>query len=440
MDINKSGSEKEFQFLQEKVASKWKRRGKRFLLLTAGVIVLGAIFGLVARYAFLVSENWLTRLLGLDEKERTQIELPSGTPIVTPSLEPTPTPAPSPTPTPIQEPEEKEPVIIEQKIDPTAKDYVKMMSDIRKIADQTSKSLVTVTVVESGVDWSDQEYETKAETSGLIIGENHVDILILAQLSEVRGSTRMTVTFCNQTTAEALLWNYDEDYNLAVLAVRLEELNETTLEAVETAKFGESYLAAGGTPILALGNPNGYPGSMELGMITKRGLYTSVVDNRFELFQMDIADYEHAGGVIVNFNGEVMGLISQVLKGDSNIFTAVGITKMKPIIEQLANKTERIYFGIIPEELPKEILEEAELSYGIYVNDVRIDSPAFRAGIKRSDIIASIDDVDMVSIGTFTAFLKEKKPDETVTVKIKRLIRQVYKEVEVTVALDKKEH
>ena len=434
MDRNKreNEQEKEFQFLQEKVASKWKKRGKKFLLLTTGTVILAVIFGLIARYTFLVSEDWLMELLGLKEEERTQIEFPSNTPIVTPSNPPTP-------PTPVVKPEQKEPVIVEQKVEATAKDYVKMMSDIRKIADQAAKSLVTVTAIESGVDWSDKEYETETSTSGVIIGENNIDILILTQLNEVRGATRITVTFLNQTT-EALLWNYDTDYNLAILAVSLKDLNETTLETIKTAVLGESYLVTTGIPVLALGNPNGYTGSVELGMVTKKGLYTSVVDNRFEFFQMNIINYERSGGIIINFDGEIIGLISQTLKGESKVFTAIGISKLKPIIEQLANKTDRIYFGIIPEELPKEVLKEAELSYGIYVNDVMTDSPAFEAGIRRSDIISSINDTDMVSVGTFTSLLKEIKPEETVTVKVKRLVKQVYKEIEFSVTLMKKEH
>ena len=68
------------------------------------------------------------------------------------------------------------------------------------------------------------------------------------------------------------------------------------------------------------------------------------------------------------------------------------------------------------------------------------DSPAFEAGIRRSDIISSINDTDMVSVGTFTSLLKEIKPEETVTVKVKRLVKQVYKEIEFSVTLMKKEH
>lgn len=441
MDINKQepGKEKEFRFIQEKVVPKWRKRGKRFLFLLTGTVVLAVIFGLVARYTFLMSENWLIRLLGLEDTGRTQIEFPSSTPVL-PAASPTPTPMPSPTPTPVTEPEQTEPVILEQRIEATAEDYVKMLNDIRKIADQTAKSLVTVTAIESGVDWSDSEYETKTVTSGVIIGENNVDVLILTQLNEVRGATRLTVTFSNQTVADAVLWNYDTDYNVAVLAVALNSLNEATINAMEVAVLGESYLVTAGMPVLALGSPNGYTGSMELGMVTKKGLYTSVVDNRLELFQMDIANHEHAGGVIVDFRGEVIGLISQKLKGDSDIFTAVGISKMKPIIEQLANKTERIYFGVIPEELPKEVLSEAGLDYGIYVSEVNSDSPVFEAGIKRCDIIASIDGTDISSIGALTAVLNGHQPGDTVTVKLKRLVKQTYKDVELQVILKKKEN
>lgn len=433
MEGNKQEPEKEFQFIREKVIPKRKNKVKRYLIMIINTVLFAALFGLIARYVFIESEDWMCDLLGIDTSGRKMITFPSAMPSLTPTIAPTPTPPP-PTPTPVEE-DQKEPVIVEQKIEATAQDYIKMLADIRKVADKVNHSIVTITAIESGIDWSDTVYETKQVTTGVIIGENNVDILILTQLDQVRGATKTEVTFSNGTTTEAVLWNSDIDYNAAILAVSLENLNETTLNSIEVAELGESYLISLGMPVLALGNPNGYAGSIELGMVTRRGIYKSVVDNRLELFQMDMINHENSGGIITNLEGEVVGWISQTLNEEKNIFTAIGISKLKPVIERLANKTDCIYLGIYAEDVPKDVLKEAEIECGIYINEIETNSPALKYGLQRGDIITSIDDIKVTSVGTLANILTNYKSGDTVNIKVRRMVKQIYKDVEVNVIL-----
>ena len=80
---------------------------------------------------------------------------------------------------------------------------------------------------------------------------------------------RYTYTFSGGFTVSGEIWNYDEDYNLAVIAVKLKDITSLQLSTIKTVELGESYSIAVGAAVLALGHPNGSAGSMELGMITE---------------------------------------------------------------------------------------------------------------------------------------------------------------------------
>ncbi|WP_031420766.1 PDZ domain-containing protein, partial [Lachnoclostridium phytofermentans] len=96
-----------------------------------------------------------------------------------------------------------------------------------------------------------------------------------------------------------------------------------------------------------------------------------------------------------------------------DVSTVIGISRLKPIIEKLANKTERIYFGIIGEDIPQDVLQSFHLTGGIYVTaEVRADSPAFTAGIKQGDIITQINEFSVSMMSNFTSILNNYKPKE----------------------------
>lgn len=450
MDIMKRGNEKEFSFIQEKVVSRRKHRTKRLLLSIAATLILAVIFGIVARIAFIKSDSLLFHLFGLDEAQRHELLFPSSDPDETGTavgLTPTPMPTTSVTPTGNDKDEEKvppvekpEPTIIEQKIDATLQDLQNIYSDIKSLSNTISHSLTTVTAVESGVDWFNDEYEKRKSTTGIVIGEDNVDLLVLTSLDKVENADNIEVKFYGNVTVPGVLWNYDKDYNLAVIAVELKNIPEDQLKHIEKADLGESYGISVGDFILALGNPNGYTGSMEMGIITSKGSTVYVTDNSLDLFNTDITDTPESDGIIVNVYGEVIGIITHTLKEDlnTNINTAIGISKLKPIISSLANKTDRIYFGIQGLDIPTNFLEENGIESGIYITDVYSDSPAFEAEICQGDIITSVNNTKVKSMNGFNKILNNYKAGEKVEIIIQRKSKQVLKEMKFEVVLEKK--
>ena len=451
MDIMKRGNEKEFNFIQEKVVSRRKHRIKRFLFSVATTLILAVIFGFVARIVFIKSDSIVFQLLGLDELKRQQILFPSNGPDDTGAiagLTPTPNPTISVAPTVTEKLEDEEnrveekpkPTIIEQKIDATIIDLQTIYGDIKELAGTLQCSLTTITAVESGVDWFNDEYEKRKSTTGIVIGENSVDVLVLTNLDNVESADNIEVEFYGGITVPGVLWNYDKDYNLAVIAVELKNIPEEKFEKIKSVDLGESYPLAVGDFVLALGSPNGYTGSMEIGMVTSKGSTVYVTGHSLDLFYTDITDTPQSSGIIVNISGEVVGIITQSLKEDkdSNISTAIGITKLKPIINALANKTDRIYFGIQGMDIPDSFLEEEGIENGIYVTEVHSNSPAFEAEIYQGDIITAVNNIKVISMNGFNKILNSHKVGDKVVITVQRKSKQVLKEIQLEVILQKK--
>lgn len=314
--------------------------------------------------------------------------------------------------------------------------YGELFLGLQKIAHEVQHSLVTITVSVNGIDWLDNPYETESQTTGVVIGQTAEELLLLVNLDRVQSASRISLTV-NREDYEAQLLNYDRDYNIAVVRTSKEELPESFLSGVKVAVFGESATLAVGTPILALGNPNGYVGSMDFGVVTSRQSVYYITDNSVDLFNTSTIDSEDGDGVIVNFSGEIVGIITRTMKSgfDESLCTAVGITKLKRVIERLAAGQKQVYFGVRGDDVPREALNEKGLSSGIYVMEVEMDSPAFKAGIKTGDIITKVDNNFVYTFSGFNSILNLREPGMAMKVTLWRTVRMKAEEIEVTVKL-----
>ena len=194
------------------------------------------------------------------------------------------------------------------------------------------------------------------------------------------------------------------------------------------------------SPIIAVGSPNGHPGSVETGIITSRGNHITVTDNRLDLFNTSIYNNDNSDGFIINLNGEVIGIITRNLKDDLNkdLSTALGISKIRLIITKLANQTPRTYFGVRTEDMIELVRAEYEVNHGIYVETVQANSPAFVGGLKNGDIILAIDDNIVVSTNRFYNIISGYDPGSKIKVKVKRTSNTNEKDLILDVILQEK--
>lgn len=426
MPANENGDgKKEYNFIEEQIMHKKKNRIKKLGFTIGMTIVLAAVFGLVSSIVFYYFGNYIRNVFGCEEAKN---------PITFSSPEPTVTPNPKPKHT------EKEVKIIQNKLDADLQDYSKMYTLLSEVASTFNRSIVTVSSVIKGVDWFDNPSELSHASYGLVIGNNGKELLILSSKDKIENANRLRVKFKDDVEVNAELYGFDSSTGIAILAVPLDTIPDSTLENVDVAMLGDSYYVSVGTPVLALGSPNGYVYSMETGIVTDEAYDTYVTDSKLELFHTDMSNNSNGEGVIVNLNGQVIGIITHDFNTglNSSLNTVIGITKVKSTIEKLVNRKDRIYFGIVGSDITPQYAKKMEIDSGVYVTEVEADSPAFRAGIKIGDILLSINNNNIASMNMFNNIISSYVPKTEIKVKLLRTGKSGTKKVSVALELVKR--
>lgn len=433
-------------FMIEKIKQRPINRKKliRRTMITASMAV---IFGLIACFTFLVLEpvisNWL-----YPEEEPEAIIFPEEPEEMLPEemleeyIQPSPTPVPETSDT--EEPERVE--LDEQQIQDILNqvtldmgDYRQLYSVVSDYAQQMGQYMVVVTGTKSDTDWFANVYESKNETSGIVIGNNGKELLILTDHSSVKRADHLTVTFPNGVQADALMVQCYQDGNLAVLCVSLNVLSQDMqAEEIYIAPLGSSLQRdLVGSPVIAIGNPMGSSGSVGYGVITSAGGQVTLADMNYQLLTTDIYGSQSASGALFNTSGQMVGFIVTGKAGSDmhNIITAYGISDLKQMISRLTKGDRIPYLGIIGVDVPKEANEQSQVPFGAYVREVEMDSPAMLAGIQSGDVIVGIDQQSVTKMSDYSGYLLKINPEDVLTVRVMRQSQGEYREIpfEVTV-------
>lgn len=431
----------------EKIKQRPINKGRliRRTVITASMAV---IFGLIACFTFLVLEpvisNWL-----YPEEGPQAIIFPEEPEEMLPEemLEEYIQPSPSPTPSP--RPEETEPERVElneqqiqeilNQVELDMGDYRQLYGVLSDYVKEISQYMVVVTGTKSDMDWFANVYESKNETSGVVIGNNGKELLILTDYSSVKRADHLTVTFPSGVQADALMMQCYQDGNLAVLCVSLNVLSQDMrTEEMHIAPMGSSLQKnLVGSPVVAIGNPMGSSGSVGYGVITAVGSQVTLADMNFHLLTTDIYGSQSAGGVLFNTSGQVVGFIITGKTGNDmrNMISAYGISDLKQMISRLTKGDRIPYMGIIGVDVPKEANEQSQVPFGAYVREVEMDSPAMLAGIQSGDVIVGVDQQSVTKMSDYSGYLLKISPEDVLTVRVMRQSQGEYKEMafEVTV-------
>lgn len=456
------GNNEGFSFIQEKVTSKKRSRLRRMFFSVIWTTLLACVFGLVAGVVFVVSGPAIHKIFGKEEEKKT-VEFPTIIPEDDKTVDgnsgetesfPKGTSPSGQLPEPSDKDDKKDegktdsqdeedPVVVEKSIDATLKDVMSISSELKGIYNQVNKSLVTVNSITSEMDWFNNEMELAKTTTGLVFWGSGSEFLILTSYSKIKDGKEIQIILGDPTSTKVSgnLQSYDEELNLAVVSIATEALSKNQLDYIEIATLGESYMATPGTPVLAMGAPNGYVGSLEFGMVTGRISSIYVTDFKVDVFHTDITYNKNSEGIMVNLNGEVIGIITQSLRDEENegINTALGISKIKKIIERLGSNEEQVYFGIKGEDMTEAALKEFGISSGLYVTEVQANSPALAGGLQSGDIIIRINDTNITSVQSLHNTINLHSSKSTVKVVVRRTTSKAgTKEMELVVVLGRK--
>lgn len=320
--------------------------------------------------------------------------------------------------------------------------YRQMYSVLSQYVSELDRCMVTITGVTSNIDWFNDIQESSNQTSGAIIANNGIDLLILTEYTPLKKAEVLKVTFYNNLHVSAVLKNYDDVTGLAIIAVSLDDLPENYLEdGAEIAALGSSnYSSIVGTPVIAVGNPMGTSGSLGYGMISSLSGQLTDVDTNYKLLQTDIAGSQNAGGILFNLQGQIVGIITNSKSNDDmkNVITAYGISELRGKIQKMSNNGSCAYMGITGLDVTVEAHDDLGVPYGAYVKSIAIDSPAMLAGIRQGDVIIRIDEKSIANFSEYVSTLLQLKPEDSVELTVMRQTETEYKEIKFKVVPSEK--
>ena len=424
-------------FMKETIKQRPLNRRKlvRRTLLTAAMAV---IFGMVACFTFLLLEPVISNklypeeepeIIEFVEESREDEILPEDMIVDDSQMQPEPTQPPA------VEDEQIAQVLSEMKLG--VEDYLSLFAGIREVAREVRKSIVTVVGVTPDVGWLDNEYENEGAVSGIVVADNGIELLILADVSSIEDAQSLEVAFQDGEIYQATLMKKDNNTGLAVISIAKTKIKSTTLEMAVAANLGTSGSSLVGIPVIALGRPMGTEGSLCYGNITSTGNVIRLPDSNYKLMTTDIYGSSSASGVLINLRGQVVGIIDMSKNSPdlSNLISAVGISDLKKLVESLSNDKDIAYFGVYGVDVTESANEELGVPLGAYITEIDMDSPAMNAGIQSGDVILKWNDMEIESYQDLVSTLLSEEPEKTVSITLMRQGPEGYTEMETTAVL-----
>ena len=333
-----------------------------------------------------------------------------------------------------------------------SKETASQTLDVSAIAEGAMPAMVSITnvsvqEVESyfgsfGFGRTETEESTSSGT-GIIIGQNETELLIVTNNHVIEDSTTLSVCFVDSEVCEAMVKGADPDNDLAVIAVKLADIKDETMTSIKIAVLGDSDSLKVGQQVVAIGNALGYGQSVTTGIVSALGRQISTTDAI--MIQTDAAiNPGNSGGALLNMYGEVIGINSAKFSSTEveGMGYAISITTALPIIEDLMNRTTRekvsdenaSYLGVSGEEITSSISSAYGIPQGIYVTSVSSDSPLASLGITAKTVITHFDGIRVTSVSNLENRLKYYAAGEKVemTLQVMEGGGYVEKTIEVT--------
>lgn len=391
---------------QEPENKRPKKKGRK----AVAVVCAGMVFGLVASVTFQASNYMVERVLGKSERTTSTTKNTSSSSTNVNSTKLTQTKS-------------------------------TVTSDISEIVENAMPSVVSITNISvqqvQSFFQGTQEYESQSSGSGIIIGKNDSELLVVSNNHVVSGSDTLTVTFINNTSVEAQIKGTDPDKDLAVVAVPLDKIDEDTMSQIAVATLGDSSELKVGEPVIAIGNALGYGQSVTNGIVSAKDRTLSssnpegeTEENSVKYIQTNAAiNPGNSGGALLNMNGEVIG-INTAKVADSAVEGmgyAIPVSDVSDIIEDLMNRTTRTkvnegeqgQLGITGFDVAEENAAMYGMPKGVYISKIAEESGAEKAGLTKGSIIVEFDGTAIDSMATLQERLQYYKAGETVSVTVR---------------------
>ena len=332
---------------------------------------------------------------------------------------------------------------------------------VAEVAKNCMPSMVTISTMSveqmQSLFGGTQSYDVEGAGTGIIIGQNDTELLIASNNHVVENANEVSVGFVDESVVEASIKGTDADNDVAVVAVKLEDISDDTKAAIREAKIGDSDSLALGDQVVAIGNALGYGQSVTSGYVSalNRELELSDGTNTFTstgLIQTDAAiNSGNSGGGLFNMKGELIGINEAKSSGSGssqeasvdNIGFAIPTDKALPILQELMkqetkeviDEDKRGYLGVSCADVSDEYSQLYDMPEGVCFTSVLSGGPAEKAGAKKGDVLVEFDGEKITTYDALKDALKYHSAGDTVEITVKRADNGEYKEVKLTVTL-----
>ncbi|WEG12815.1 trypsin-like peptidase domain-containing protein [Pullulanibacillus sp. KACC 23026] len=289
---------------------------------------------------------------------------------------------------------------------------------IVQAVDKVSPAVVAVINMQSGSSFMDNSLQEAGVGSGIIYKKDGQYAYVVTNNHVVSGAKKLEVQFDDNTKVTAKLLGVDSLYDLAVL--RIPSNKVTTV-----AQFGNSDTLKRGEPVVAIGNPLGFSGSVTEGIVSanNRTIERTVTTNggqvqyNAEVIQTDAAiNPGNSGGALVNVEGQVIGINSEKIAETDveGIGFAIPINVASTVIHQLetTGKVERPYMGIglldlsqLSSSAYQQLNIPNTVKEGLVISQISSNSPASQAGLQEGDVIVAVNGHKIQDYVDFSTYL-----------------------------------
>lgn len=297
-----------------------------------------------------------------------------------------------------------------------------------------------------------ESYPAEGAGSGIIVGKNDTELLVVTNNHVVEDTTALTVQFTNDVSVDrAYVKGTSSDNDIAMVAIPLDAIDTATINYIKIAALGDSDQMRVGDGVIAIGNALGYGQSLTVGYVSAKDREITTEDTTLTVIQTDAAiNGGNSGGALLNMKGEVIGI--NVAKSSASSFNeasvegmgyAIPISQAKDIIDELSNKETRYpvaeedkgYLGIKVMTSDEAAYEYYNIPRGAYIREIVEGGPAEKAGLAEGDVIVSFDGTSISTAEELLDILDTYAAGETVKMKVMVRNSREYEEQEFTITL-----
>lgn len=254
--------------------------------------------------------------------------------------------------------------------------------------------------------------------SGVIVGEG----LVITNNHVIDHADEIKVATLDHRQFVAELVGADPKTDLALLRLKGD------IKGLKPIALGDSSRLRLGDVVLAVGNPFGVGQTVTMGIVSAKNRSDLGIEDYEDFIQTDAAiNPGNSGGALVDMEGNLIGINTAILSrsgGNVGIGFAIPSNMARPIVESLLRhgKVVRGWLGVAIQPLDSDMSKALGLpeNSGVLVSDVTKDTPAAKAGLRRGDVIMSVDDIKVRTTGELRNAIAASGADKTVRLRILR--------------------